>query len=153
MLHIFLKLRWTNENRQTDFFSSYDGILRFSTVTLESTVGGTPETREVNGKNGQPQTVTTMSVAINNHRNRDAEPVWYRVTMWNGLGTTVEQYVDKGSYVVVTGDRLTVSTWIDQDGNARATLELTANAVDFSANKRGNGDDENAPVDEQDMPF
>ena len=118
-------------------------------------VGGTPETREVNGKNDRPQTVTTMSVAINNPRNRDAEPVWYRVTMWNGLGTTVAEYVDKGDYVVVHGDRLTVSAWIDQQGNARATLELTANSVDFSANRRGNGESasEEDPVSEEDMPF
>ena len=64
-------------------------------------VGGTPETREVETARGK-QSVTTLSLAINNPRNRDAEPVWYRVTMWNGLGTTVAEYVDKGDYVVVT---------------------------------------------------
>ena len=71
-------------------------------------VGGKPETREVETQKGQ-QTVTTMSVAVNNPRNRDADPVWYRVTMWNGLGATVADYVDKGNYVVVQGDRLAVS--------------------------------------------
>ena len=118
-------------------------------------VGGKPETREVETQKGQ-QTVTTMSVAVNNPRNRDADPVWYRVTMWNGLGTTVAEYVDKGNYVVVQGDRLAVSAWIDQQGNARATLELTANSVDFSANKRGNGenaDDEDDAPDTEDIPF
>ena len=118
-------------------------------------VGGKPETRAVETQKGQ-QTVTTMSVAVNNPRNRDADPVWYRVTMWNGLGTTVAEYVDKGNYVVVQGDRLAVSAWIDQQGNARATLELTANSVDFSANKRGNGenaDDEDDAPDTEDIPF
>ena len=90
-------------------------------------------------------------MAVNNPRKREAEPVWYRVTMWNGLGTTVAQYVDKGDYVVVHGDRLSVSTWIDQEGNARATLELTASSVDFSANRRGErAETEQEP---QDIPF
>lgn len=116
-------------------------------------VGGTPETREVQGRNGNPQTVTTMSVAVNNPRNRDAEPIWYRVTMWNGLGTTVAEYVDKGDYVVVTSNRLSVSTWTNQDNEPQYTLEITANSVDFSSNRRGNGDSENAPENEQDIPF
>ena len=118
-------------------------------------VGGTPETREVPGKNGTPQTVTTMSVAVNNPRNREAEPVWYRVTMWNGLGDAVCQYVDKGSFVICIGERLTASAWIDQDGNARATLELTANSVDFSGNKRGEGENakQEDPMSDGDIPF
>lgn len=122
-------------------------------------VGGKPETREVVTANG-PQTVAVISVAVNNPRKRDAEPNWYRVTMWNGLANTVAQYVDKGDYVVVQGERLTASAWIDQQGNPRATLELTANSVDFSANRRGESDeapDDNAPdnnaPDPSEIPF
>ena len=93
--------------------------------TIGGFVGGTPETREVSTKNGT-QTVTTMSVAVNNSRHKDAPPLWFRVSMWNGLGATVAQYVDKGDYVVVSGDRLNVSTWIDQQGEARASLGTCA---------------------------
>ena len=114
-------------------------------------VGGTPETREVTTANGK-QSVTTLNVAVNNPRKRDAEPVWYRVTMWNGLGTTVAQYVDKGDYVVVSGERLSASTWIDQQGEARATLELIASSVDFSANRGGNGSADSGD-DLNDIPF
>ena len=116
-------------------------------------VGGTPETREVNGKNGKTQSVTTLNIAVSNPRDRDAEPTWYRVTMWNGLGKAVQQYVDKGSYLVVTSDRLSVSTWLNQDNEPQATLEITASSVDFSMNKRGNGDDENININKEDIPF
>jgi single-strand DNA-binding protein len=115
-------------------------------------VGGKPETREVTTANGT-QTVATVSVAVNNPRKRDAEPLWYRVTMWNGLGDTVAQYVDKGDYVVVQGERLTISTWVDQQGNPRATLELTASSVDFRANRRGEGDAPDNTPEEEDIPF
>jgi len=116
-------------------------------------VGADPETREVTTQNG-PQTVTTMSVAVNNPRKRDDAPLWYRVTMWNGLGETVARYVSKGDYVVVTGDRLSVSTWTDQQGRARATLELTASSVDFSGNRRSDATaDDTTEPDPQDIPF
>jgi single-strand DNA-binding protein len=115
-------------------------------------VGGKPETREVTTANGT-QTVATVSVAVNNPRKRDAEPLWYRVTLWNGLGDTVAQYVDKGDYVVVQGERLTVSTWVDQQGNPRATLELTANSSDFSANRRGESDAPDNTPDVEEIPF
>jgi single-stranded DNA-binding protein len=71
--------------------------------------------------------------------------------MWNGLGSTVARFVDTGSYIVVTSERLSVSTWINEQGEAQGTLEVTASSVDFSANKRSG--DENAPVDEADVPF
>ncbi len=87
---------------------------------LSGFVGGKPETREVEGKNG-PQTVTTMSVAVNNPRQKEAPPTWYRITMWNGLGTTVAMYVDKGSFVVVSGDQLRVSPYIDRDVSSSVT--------------------------------
>lgn len=118
-------------------------------------VGAAPETREVTTANG-PQVVTTMSVAVNNTRKKDAPPTWYRVTMWNGLGKTVAQYVNKGDFVVVHGDRLAVSTWTGQEGNARASLELTANSVDFSANRRSNGEASSTPAatpDPENIPF
>lgn len=116
-------------------------------------VGGNPETRPVQTANG-PQSVTSMSVAVNNNRNREAAPTWYRVTMWNGLGDTVAKYVSKGDFVVVQGDRLSVSQWTDNDGNARATLELTANTVDFSANRRGSDEAaDNAAPNPEDIPF
>jgi single-stranded DNA-binding protein len=117
-------------------------------------VGGTPEIREVQGRNGTPQTVTTMSVAVNNPRARDAEPTWYRVTMWNGLGTTVAKYVDKSDFVVVTAEKLAVSTWLNQDNNPQYTLEITASSVDFSSNRRnGESANDEVPENSEDMPF
>lgn len=123
------------------------------THIISGFVGASPETRTVETAAGE-QRVTTMTVAVNNNRQKDAPPTWYRVTMWNGLGDTVSQYVDKGSYAVIIGERLTASAWIDQDGNARSTLEITANSVDFAMNKRGNGEsvDEDA-IPETDIPF
>lgn len=109
-------------------------------IIIGGYVGGQAETRQV-GEN----TVTTINVAVNNMRNRDADPTWYRVSCWNGLGKTVAQYVNKGDFVIVTGDRLKASAYINDSGKAMATLELTAGGVDFSANRKPQSENEPAP--------
>ena len=107
-------------------------------IIIAGFVGSDPQTRQAG-----ESTVTTISVAVNNPRNRQAPPTWYRVECWNGLGSTVSQYVGKGDYVVVTADRLQVSPYISNDGKAAASIDLHATSVDFSANRRS--DDESAP--------
>lgn len=109
-------------------------------IIIGGYVGGQPETRQV-GDN----TVTTINVAVNNLRNRDADPTWYRVSCWNGLGKTVAQYVAKADFVIVTGDRLKASAYINDSGKAIATLELSASSVDFSANRKPQGESDAAP--------
>jgi single-strand DNA-binding protein len=115
--------------------------------TIAGHVGQDPQTKAV-GEN----TVVEFSVAVNNPRNRDAAPQWYRISCWNGLGETMAQYVHKGDYVVVAGSRLRASAWIDSDGNPRASVDLRADSVDFSANRRG---DRAPAADElvEDIPF
>jgi single-strand DNA-binding protein len=110
-------------------------------IIISGFVGTDPQTRQA-GEN----TVTSFSVAVNNPRNRQAPPTWYRVECWNGLGTTVSQYVGKGDYVVVTADRLQVSPYINSDGKPAASIDLHASSVDFSGNRRtANSSDEPAP--------
>lgn len=109
-------------------------------IIIAGYVGSDPQTRQAGENN-----VTTFSVAVNNPRNRQAPPTWYRVECWNGLGATVSQYVAKGDYVVVTADRLQVSPYINSDGKPAASIDLHATSIDFSANRRSNNNDEPAP--------
>jgi single-strand DNA-binding protein len=120
-------------------------------------VGGEIQVREVQVKD-ETRKVASFSVAVNNRFNREAPPTWYRVSVWNGLADVVSQYVEKGHYIVASGDRLTASSWLDQEGNPRATLELTAANVDFSANKRDGEQSDSydyapPPTDPDEIPF
>ena len=98
-------------------------------------VGGEIQVRNVQ-VNDETRKVASFSVAVNNRFNREAPPTWYRVSVWNGLSDIVAQYIQKGTYVICIGERLTASSWTDSEGSPRATLELTASNVDFSSNKR-----------------
>ncbi|MBA3532490.1 MAG: single-stranded DNA-binding protein [Ardenticatenales bacterium] len=95
---------------------------------LVGNLGGDPETRAT--RSGS--TVTNFSLAVNEtNSNGEEVTTWYRVAAWNGRGEVCACYLTKGRKVLVEGTRLKASAWIDEDGNARASLELTADNVIF----------------------
>ena len=61
---------------------------------------------------------------------RREETTWFRVSAWRALAETCNTYVTKGMQVFVTG-RVTASAYVAADGEARASLELTALDVVF----------------------
>jgi single-strand DNA-binding protein len=98
-------------------------------------VGGEIQVRNIQ-VNGEDRKVASFSVAVNNRFNREAPPTWYRVSVWNGLAEVASKYLARGSYVICIGSRLTASAWTSSEGLPQATLELTGDTLDFSANKR-----------------
>ncbi len=55
---------------------------------------------------------------------------WFRVSAWRSLAETCNQFVRKGMQIMVTGE-VDASAYVGQDGEPRATLELTAQNVQF----------------------
>lgn len=80
--------------------------------------------------------VCDFSVAVNRtwtdrqSGQRREETTWFRVSAWRGLAETVSQYVHKGMQIMVAG-RVDASAFIGQDGEPRASLELTAQDIQF----------------------
>ncbi len=140
----------------------------FHTLILVGNVGRDPEMRYT--PSGQP--VTSFSVATNRQYTANSgetvkETVWFRVTTWGKQAEVCNQYLKKGSKVLVEG-RLTpdASTggprvWTAQDGTPRASFEITASTVRFlssrgevdtsGGNDAGGGSFVGAPED--DIPF
>ena len=85
--------------------------------------------------------VCSFTVAVNRRiRNAEAgqpEADFFRVTAWRGLGENCSRYLAKGRKVAVTGS-VSVSTYTSNDGTTRATLEVTADDVEFLS-PRGEG--------------
>ena len=65
---------------------------------------------------------------------------WVRVTVFGTRAESLGQYLKKGSRVYVDG-RLEARPWTDQQGQARAGLEVMANEVQFMSSR---ADDERA---------
>lgn len=121
----------------------------YQSVTIAGNLGRDVELRYT--KDGVA--VANFSVAVNNYKD---EVVWFRVAAWRETAEACSQYLQKGSKVLVVGT-IEASAWTDKEGNARASLELTARTVKFLSGKQ----DElvkvpNGPVpvgDETEIPF
>ncbi len=129
-------------------------------VVIVGHLGRDPEMRYT--PSGVP--VTTFSVAVNRRWKDQAGEIqekttWFRVTAWRRLAELCNEYLSKGRAVLVEGE-IDASAWVGQDGQPRATLELTARKVQFLGG-RGSGDYSGPPTPseppggfvEDDLPF
>jgi single-strand DNA-binding protein len=137
----------------------------YHTIIIVGNLGRDPEMRYT----PSGQAVTNFSVATNRqYTASDGSPVketiWFRVSTWGKQAETCNQYLKKGSKVLIEG-RLTPDTstggpriWTRQDGTSASSYEVTANTVRFLSSR---GEDESAyevegstsSVNEEDIPF
>ena len=115
--------------------------------------------------------VCSFTVAVNRRRSGNSnqpEADFFRVSAWRQLGENCQRYLAKGRKVAVVGS-VSVSTYTGNDGTTRATLEVTADDVEFLSSR--NEDAGYAPaapsqaapaapamngfeeVDDEDLPF
>ena len=123
----------------------------YQSVTVIGYLGRDPEMRYTSS--GVP--VTNFSVATSRKWTDAAgaaqeKTTWFKVSAWRKLAETCNQYLHKGSLVMVEGE-IDASAWTGQDGAAKATLELTARTVKFLS-KSGEAQ-EAAAEDENEIPF
>ena len=80
--------------------------------------------------------VTTFTVAVNRRRQQEGQPDadFFRVTTWRGLAESCGKYLDKGRKVCVIGS-VSVNTYTGSDGKTRASMEVTAEDVEFLSPK------------------
>jgi len=114
----------------------------FQTIILAGNLGRDPEMRYT--PSGQP--VTSFSVATNRQYTNNSgetvkETMWFRVSVWGKMAETCNQYLKKGSKVLVEG-RLTADPatggpriWNSQDGSPRASFEVNAQTVRFLSSR------------------
>lgn len=140
----------------------------YHTIIVVGNVGKDPEMRYT----PSGQAVTSFSVATNRkytggNGEQVEETIWFRVSTWGKTAETCNQYVKKGSKVLVEG-RLTPDKatggpriWKKQDGTSAASYEITATTVRFLSTRgeAGDGGSASGPGDmaeipsEDDIPF
>ena len=135
----------------------------YSKTVIVGHLGRDPEMRFTSGG----QSVTSFSVATDRRWTDQSgqtqeRTTWFRVTAWGKLGELCNQYLSKGRIVLVEGD-VEASPWKSQEGEARASLELTARNVRFiggrdmvmssSGRMQESSDTGSASIDEEEIPF
>ena len=100
---------------------------------------------------GSGQAVANFSVAVNRKwtgqdGEQKEETTWYRVAIWGKFAEALTPFLTKGKAVLVEGTKLAARAYTDKAGEARASLELTAETVRLL----GGGNGHQAQDDEQD---
>lgn len=130
-------------------------------VILAGNIGQIPETRQSQGGT----VITHFTLATSRPRYADGKPLkdergfrvqdteWHRITCFNGLGTTVAQYCQKGMKVLVRG-RIHYTKWTDAGGVERYGCEIIAETIDFLSRAKAAETEAGATVPEDDeIPF
>jgi len=95
--------------------------------------------------------VCSFTVAVNRRQRRDnnePDADFFKVTAWRERGETCAKYLSKGKMVCVIGP-VSVSTYTTNNGQTRASLDVTAEEVEFLSPRNENaappsGTDSNA---------
>lgn len=99
---------------------------------------------------------TTFSVATSRKMNGEKETTWFRVSVWNNQAELCNQYLKKGSKVLVEGrlnpDKNTGAPKVFQkkDGSWGSSYEVTADTVRFLSSR---GESEQVDEAADDIPF
>jgi len=126
----------------------------YQKLIIVGNVGSEPDMRYLpSGK-----AVTTFSVATNRKwTNSDGSPgketTWFRVSAWGRQAETCNEYLSKGSSVLVEGNLKpnelgNPRVWTGSDGQAKASYEITASRVTFLSSRS-----DTSPQEESEIPF
>ena len=119
----------------------------YHTLIIVGNLGRDPEMRYT----PSGQAVTSFSVATTSqYKSKDGEQVketiWWRVSVWGNQAEACNQYLKKGSKVLVEGrvtpDKETGSPRVYQtkDGKSASSYEVTASTVRFLSSRNEGGE-------------
>lgn len=130
-------------------------------IILIGNVGSTPELKTT----GSGIAVANFSLAVNDRKKADGtqDTSWFKVVVWRQLAELCEKFVEKGRKVAIVGS-VRLSLYTKSDGTQGASMEVTADEVEFLSPKgeRSEVNDNPAPaqsknefirVDDEELPF
>ena len=86
------------------------------------------------------KTVCNFSLAVNRRQKREGQPDadFFRIAAWRQLGENCQKFLAKGRKVCVVGP-VSVRTYKAQEGSTRASMEVTAEDVEFLSSRNDGG--------------
>jgi single-strand DNA-binding protein len=137
----------------------------YHNIIIVGNLGRDPEMRYT----PSGQAVTNFNVATNRQYTASdgtqvKETIWFRVSTWGKTAETTNQFLRKGSKVLVEGrlnpDQATGGPriWTRQDGTPAASYEITASQVRFLSTRAEDeaaisADDSMGVSEPEDIPF
>lgn len=121
-----------------------------NSLTIIGNLTNDPELRSTtDGKS-----VCNFNVAVNRRKKQDGtqETDYFRVTVWNGRAENCAKYLAKGKKVSAVG-QVSVHAYKDKNGEARATMELLAEDVEFLSPRDVDKQSGYTRVDDVEVPY
>ena len=115
--------------------------MSYCRIIIAGNVGRDPETRFTAGG----KQVTNFSVAVSEKRGQDESTTWFRCTAFEKTAKVVEDYVRKGSSVLVDG-RIASRKFTDKEGMERESWEVTVDRMQMLGGKSGGSADMDEPA-------
>lgn len=110
----------------------------FTQTIVVGNIGRVDEMRYL--QSGVP--VLNFTLAVNTvsgqGESRQEKTTWFRVALWRQLAESLQPYLQKGKQVMVVG-QVDARAYKDNNGEAQASLELTARDVRLLGGKEGGG--------------
>lgn len=131
----------------------------FQQIIIVGNVGRDPEMKYFPDGNS----VCNFSVAVTrkstdrNTQERKEETTWFRVACWRQLAEIANQYVHKGTQVMIVG-RVKARAYVDNAGQPQVSLDIEADQMQLLGGRGDNaGDSSYAPgsgtSELKDIPF
>jgi len=102
-------------------------------VHIAGHLGKDPETRFT----PTGQKVTSFTIATKQRKGKEDVTIWVRVTIWGDRFDKMMPFLKKGSAVIVMGRMNPPSSYTDKEGRTQCSLEVTAEALEFSPFGKG----------------
>ena len=104
-------------------------------VQLIGHLGNHPEIITLDsGKKLAKFSLATNEIYKNSKGEKVTDTQWHTIVAWNKTADIVEQFLQKGSEVMIEG-RLTTRSFEDQEGNKRYITEVVCNELLMLGNK------------------
>ena len=98
-------------------------------VQLIGNLGNTPEIIMLDsGKKLAKFSIATNETYKNSQGEKVTDTQWHNIVAWNKTAEIIENYLDKGSEVMIEG-KLTSRSYEDKEGNKRYVTEVVCNEL------------------------
>lgn len=131
----------------------------FQQIIIVGNVGRDPEMKYF----PDGSSVCNFSVAVTrrttdrNTQERREETTWFRVNCWRQLAEIANQYVRKGTQVMIVG-RLKARAYLDQSGQPQVSLDIEADQMQLLGSRADNAAEgsyapDSSSTNLKDIPF
>jgi len=121
-----------------------------NSLVIDGRLGRSAELKDVGGNQ-----LLSFSVANNTGYGDNKATTWFNCALWGKRGASIEQYMQKGQHVIVSGE-LSERKYNAKDGTEKTSLEIRVNDVTLVGKADSSEAPAPAPKQEEssaDMPF